>query len=221
MRLILWLKNNQGETRPVCTQSARHWVCCIPRFLPGRGTALMLSESTLKILEVAGTWVSGIGTLLAVVVSLHLARRQTAVKLDLRAGHRLVVTLGEKQIPEYISIQIVNVGQQPTTITSVGWTIGFFRKSHFVQRVDGDPMSDQIPKELATGKQAKFFVPLDQEPNWIERFAANLDARFPAISVRTLRIWVSTTVGKTVFSKPERSLQKMLVEARGKLPKQS
>ncbi|WP_114185635.1 hypothetical protein [Microvirga aerophila] len=70
-----------------------------------------MDEPTLCLLEVAGTWVSGIGALLAVGVSLHLARQQTAVKLAVRAGPRVIVRPGEPEMPEYISVHVVNLGQ--------------------------------------------------------------------------------------------------------------
>ena len=50
-----------------------------------------MDETTSRLLEVAGSWVSGIGALLAVFVSL-LARQQTAVKLAVKAGDRIVVS---------------------------------------------------------------------------------------------------------------------------------
>ena len=85
-----------------------------------------MDEATLRLLEVAGSWVSGIGALLAVWVSLHLARRQTAVKLAVAAGHRVIVTPGEPEMPEYVSVRVVNLGQQPVTITNVGWRMGIY-----------------------------------------------------------------------------------------------
>jgi hypothetical protein len=180
-----------------------------------------MDEKTLRLLEVAGTWVSGIGTLLAVLVSLYLARRQTAVMIDLSAGHRIMVTPGQEHTPEFIVIRAVNAGQQPITLTHIGWRIGMFKKMHFVQVVDGNPLSSALPVQLAPGQQAQYFVPLNQSPNWIERFAENLNHWFPKISVETLKVSASATVGPTIYRKPERGLRKMLVDAQEKLSAKS
>lgn len=173
-----------------------------------------MDEATLRYLEVAGAWVSGIGTLLAVWVSLYLARRQTAVRLGVSAGHRYIITQGSRAKPEYLSIKVVNLGQQPVTITSVGWQFGVFRKSYGFQLLNATPLSHMVPIELTTGKEANFLVPLNEETKWLQSQAARLDRTFPSLSAWAMKVQISTSVGKIVSQRLEKGLRKKLVEAR-------
>jgi hypothetical protein len=171
-----------------------------------------MDEATLRLLEIAGTWVSGIGALLAVGVSLHLARRQTAVELAVEAGHRVIIAPGEPEMPEYISVLVVNLGQQPVTITNVGWRFGLFRKRYAIQMLHGIPLSRVPPVELTTGQQATFLVPLDNT-NWLKDMARRLDGPFPGLSAWMMRVQIFTSVGKTITRRLESGLRKKLVEA--------
>jgi hypothetical protein len=173
----------------------------------------MMDEATLRLLEIAGTWVSGIGALLAVGVSLHLAKQQTAVTLAVRAGLRVIVTPGEPEMPEYISVHVVNLGQQPVTITNVGWRMGIFRKRYAVQMLHGIRLSQVPPIELSTGKQANFLVPLDTT-DWMKNMASELDGTFPGLSAWMMKVQISTSVGKIISRRLEADLRKRLVRAR-------
>lgn len=176
-----------------------------------------MDEATLRLLEVAGSWVSGIGALLAVGVSLYLAKQQTKVKLAVSAGHRLVLTRGEPETPEYVSIRVVNLGQQPVTVTNVGWRFGLFRKKYAMQFLHGSPLTEAPPVELTTGKQASFLIPLDG--GWIEKIAVELDDTFPRVSAWLMKVQISTSVGKIVSRRLEPGLRKKLAEARAETSK--
>ncbi|ACK49876.1 conserved hypothetical protein [Methylocella silvestris BL2] len=128
-----------------------------------------------------------------------------------------MVTPGEEHTPEFVVIKAINAGQQPITLTHIGWRMGIFRKKLFVQIIGADLLSSPLPVQLAPGQQAQYFVPLDQDPNWIERFAKNLNSRFPAVSAATLEVSASATIGPMIYRKAERGLTTMLVEARKKL----
>jgi hypothetical protein len=177
--------------------------------------SFVMDEATLRLLEVAGSWVSGIGALLAVWVSLHLARRQTAVKLAVTAGHRVIVTPGEPEMPEYVSVYVVNLGQQPVTVTHVGWRMGIFRKRYAMQMLHGIRLSHVPPVVLTTGQQAGFLVPLEGT-DWLKDMASELDGTFPWLSAWMMRVQISTSVGKIVTRPLEASLRKILIEARMK-----
>jgi hypothetical protein len=173
----------------------------------------MIDEAMLRLLEVAGSWVSGIGALLAVGVSLHLARQQTAVKLAVTAGHRVIVTPGEPEMPNYVSVHVVNLGQQPVTITNVGWRMGIFRKRYAVQLLHGIRLSHVPPVVLTTGQQAGFLVPLEGT-DWLENMASELNGAFPRLSAWMMRVQISTSVGKIVTRRLESDLRKLLVKRR-------
>jgi hypothetical protein len=179
-----------------------------------------IPEPTLRLLEVAGSWVSGVGALLAVWVSLSLARRQTAVRLSVRAGLRLIVTPGECHKPEYVSIEVVNVGQAPVVITNVGWRWGNWKKRYAVQLLDGIAPSQVPPVTLTTGQQALFLVPV-KESNWIANMANGLGpSRWPWLTAWSLKVWISTSLGNTVTETLEKDLRQELVAAIRRLPRQ-
>ncbi|MEE1611120.1 hypothetical protein [Microvirga sp. CF3016] len=178
-----------------------------------------MNEATLRLLEVAGSWLSGVGTLLAVVVSLHLARQQTAIKLAVRAGLRIVVTPGEKETPEFVAVRVVNLGQQPVIITSVGWRWGIFRKQYAFQTLHQIGLGQVPPIQLTTGQEANFFVPLDR--GWMKRMAGELDPNFPKLAAWMMRVQVSTSVGKIITRPLEPGLRKKLAETRAKIPNES
>src|SRR5215210_1169995 len=128
-----------------------------------------MSEEAARLWGVIGTWFSGIGSMLAVIVSLYLARRQDRVNLTVSAGIRQLVTPGERGAPpKFVAIRVVNRGYRRVTVSHVGWRIGLLRKRNFVQLLHPrHPMSSDIPVSLDQGEQANFFIPLDGESIWL------------------------------------------------------
>jgi hypothetical protein len=102
-----------------------------------------MNEATYRLLEVIGTWLSGIGSLLAVVVALYLARSQSSVKLKVSVGHRLIVTPGIKRESEVIDISVINVGERPVVITNVLWMTGILKRKYAVQITGPDCFSNR------------------------------------------------------------------------------
>jgi hypothetical protein len=173
----------------------------------------MLSEPTLRLLEVAGQWVSGVGALAAVLVSLYLARRQEAVRLRVSAGVRLSVERGSEETPEYVVIRVVNLGYRPVTVSAIGWRVGLFHKHLFYQILDGEPPSPRVPIEMAVGQEANFMILLDR---WLE--ASDMAKEFggPLAPLRawTTKVQVVTAVGETVSKRIEKNLRKKLLGAK-------
>jgi hypothetical protein len=60
-------------------------------------------------------------------VSLYFARHDKRIRLEVNAGHRLIVTQGQKgPHPEYLMIRIVNIGHREAQITNIGWMEGWY-----------------------------------------------------------------------------------------------
>jgi hypothetical protein len=176
---------------------------------------MMINPETLQILNTIGIWLAGVGTLSAVIVSLYLARRDSKVQLKVSAGHRVLVTPGQKGTPDYCSIRVVNVGFRPATITGIGWRVGFFRKKYGIQTVHGHPVSSKLPIKLEHGDEANYLIGFlgdGSYPNWIDEFPKSFLPGNPKISSLTLRVQAYTSVGKTFESKIERGLRQRLVE---------
>ena len=94
--------------------------------------ALAKDSTTLQFWGVVGTWVAGVSTFLAVVVSLWLARGQDKIRLRISIKTETVLAIRaystyageyveEKYAQKKCSIDVVNVGGKPATITSLRW----------------------------------------------------------------------------------------------------
>jgi hypothetical protein len=95
-----------------------------------QGVAHMLFDrTTWTFINSFADWLSALGTVSAVILALYLARRDKNVRLEVSAGHRIVVTPGtEGPYPEYLMIRIVNIGHREAQITNIGWKVGLFRR---------------------------------------------------------------------------------------------
>lgn len=166
----------------------------------GMALAIGVIRAMFQILSIIGTWLAGIGTLSAVIVSLFFARRDSKVQLKVCAGHRVRVTPGQKGTPDICSIRVTNVGFRPATITGIGWKVGLFKKKYGTQIVYGNPASSELPVKLDYGDEANYqidFLDDGTHPNWIDDFPKVFLAEHPRIFCLTLKVQVFTSVGKT------------------------
>jgi len=176
-----------------------------------------MSETAIQLWGVIGTWVAGIGTVSAVIVSLWLAYHQGRARLIVNAGHRLIITQGSKVRPEYCVIKVVNRGNRPANITSIGWEAGRFKnKKHFVQAL-GTPGFDDVPKVLHEGEEANFMIPFrlnGDDKDWVVLFPKYLaDPEGKTRYIKQLRVVVATSVGQMFRVRPEKNLVKKLLES--------
>lgn len=174
-----------------------------------------LDEYTLRLLEVAGAWLSGIGTLLAVVVALHLARVQKAVRLKVSAGIRLVITPSRGRDAEVLDISVTNIGDRAVVITNVLWRWGIVKR-HYAVQVTGSAMDSlKIHQRLEPGHRGSFYIVLDpnERENWVLRFAKEMPRHFRGAWLRRLQIGIATAVGTTKWVSVEDSLRKELIKS--------
>ena len=172
-----------------------------------------MSQDTWRFINSFAPWLSALGTFSAVMLSLHLARRDKTVRLRVAVGHRLLVTPGTpKPWPEYISINIINIGHRDAQITYIGWKIGIFHKRYAVQSIINDGLSSSLPIRLRDGEEARYMIPLN-ETNWLENFALKMLSPYTSIQCRFARVQIFTSIGKTFEAPMEKSLQKKLVDA--------
>jgi hypothetical protein len=169
-----------------------------------------LDPYTVQMLEIAGSWLSGIGTLAAVIVSLWLAHEERVVRLKVLAGHRLIMEAGKTGTKDYLVVSVKNVGFRPATITGFGWQIGFFRKQHCSQLpIPGCSLSTPLPATLTDGQEAKFFIPLDETTDWLENWREPFKGRFGKLRLWSMRVHVCTTV-RPVNTRVEASLREQI-----------
>ena len=166
----------------------------------------------MRILELLGTWVAGIGTFAAVGVALWLARRSEKIKLEARVGHRLLIGNGVRE--ECLDFDVTNLGERPVTINSIGWRIGKKKnRQHSIQTLTRSTR-DNYPKKIEYGENALFMVEFKDSPDWFTDFVERIIADYP---LETLREQIHTSVGYTKVIKPERIFLKKLEEAQREL----
>lgn len=155
-------------------------------------------------------WVSGLGSLAAVVTALWLARSSQKIRLDASAGLRLILEKGRPDI-EVLAFKATNLSVRTTTITTVIMCIGKGKKAkNAIVNIFPSDMADRLPITLADGETARWHVPIGPENDWLVR----LTSRFvggPA-DVNALRFGFSTSNGGEIYAPLEGSLKARLLE---------
>lgn len=174
----------------------------------------MTLDQQIQIWNTVGTWLAAIATFVAVLVSLFLAQKSDRVNLRANAGIRLVFAGDGTPPEEHVGISVVNLGDRPVNVTSIGWCVGRGRnKRYCVQPVAGH-YTHQYPKQLAHGEQATFMVSFKAAPDWPRKFVTDFVKDVSDKNLRTLRALVSTSVGRRDFEvKPEKNLLDKLQSA--------
>ena len=176
---------------------------------------LGLSKAQWELFNSFSSWLSAIGTIAAVVVSLWLASRSIRPKAKVSVGHRLVIQPGAKgKYPEIIVFSIVNTGDRPIRITGIGWKLGALRWRRQALQIHDALQSSPMPVELAHGQEATWTVPLLlNEEGWMASFPKKMLLPHWRVSCATLRATIFTSVGKTFVAKPEASLMSIIRKA--------
>ncbi|MBU1308522.1 MAG: hypothetical protein KKE30_03185 [Gammaproteobacteria bacterium] len=159
------------------------------------------SGTILPVLSVVGTWVSGLGSLGAVIVALWLAEKQRRAESEL-----LELDLGFFIIPfaseAVLMISAVSKGKRPSEINSVsiyGKTAN--AKMYLVNFL---PCGSQLPVNIGYGKKASFFCEVGFEYQIGEYISTNCNG-----SAKELELCVSTTTKNFIYS-PDASMKKTL-----------
>jgi hypothetical protein len=159
-------------------------------------------------------WVSGIGSLAAVITALHLARASNKIRLRVHIGHRLLLVPGQAgKRPEFVQIGVTSVGSRVARVTSVGYRVGVRKKQLAIQTTEQTPISDPMPKDLTDGQEAQWMIPLDRQDNWIDRFCKDFLLPNWRIRLWSTRLQVYTSVGQVFEARFEPSIKRRLAEA--------
>ncbi|MBK9596445.1 MAG: hypothetical protein IPO57_14290 [Rhodocyclales bacterium] len=177
-------------------------------------TLFGIGKADWELYNSFSNWLSAVGTLAAVIVSLYLARRSGRPRAKVSVGHRIVITPGDKrEPPEVIVFRIVNTGDRTIRITNIGWRIGLRNKRYAIQMYD-PTQSSPLPVELAHGQEASWTVPLDaREDPWLESFSNKMLKPNLWLSCATIKAQFHTSIGEVFMVKPERDLIQMLRQA--------
>jgi hypothetical protein len=172
-----------------------------------------MDRETWKFINTFAPWLSALGTLVAVIVSLYLSRSIRRPKLRVSATHMVVIdSLPAGAHSNYLNIRATNIGHRPVNISNVGWRCGFFSKQYALQVVIGSPLSSPLPTRLEDSQEASWFVPLDLEDGWATRFAREFLLPYPRWRIMWVRVQIITSVGKTFEANIAKSLRDTLLK---------
>lgn len=145
-------------------------------------------------------WVSGLGSMLAGIIALYLARETQRIRLKGFCGIRTLVAVGMPQ-QDFVMISVTNVGTRTTVVNNVSIRVGFFKKRTGIIIMPKDLISVGIPYSLTDGEEGRWALPLDENKSWIRDLCKqfNIDKR----SIWTLRFLVHTNHGETLTIRPE------------------
>jgi hypothetical protein len=168
-------------------------------------------ENWAQALEVLGVWFGAVATLMAVIVALHIASRETRQKLKVTARPMLEITVGGGSPKPIFHVSATNLGNRPITITHLG-AQGFRGNPSYILTV-GMPDSWPIPTTLNDGQIAHWRFPetTSSGENWYRAFARDFSRMGSLrrwLTLRTFRFLVVTSLGKTFFSQPSSELRK-------------
>ena len=169
----------------------------------------MTLDQQIQVWNAVGTWLAGIATFLAVVVSLYLARKSESINLKVNVGIRLVFAGDGTPAEEHVGFNVVNIGDRQVNILSVGWSVGKKNKRYCIQPIKGQ-YTEQYPKWLTHGEGASFLHSFKDSPNWTADFASGFVQDTSDRNLKTLRALNHTSIGKTLEVVPEKNLLERL-----------
>ena len=170
----------------------------------------MSLDQKLQLWNVIGTWVAGIATFCAVVVSLWLSGRSERIDLLVQVGIRSIFAGDGSPPTRALSFEVTNRGHRPVTVVSIGWTVGKGKTTKFCVQTVSAPYTATCPVELSHGKSANFLVSFEATPNWDVEFSTKFLPDKTLKTLKSLFALVHTSVGSTVRVKPEENVLALL-----------
>lgn len=154
-------------------------------------------------------WVSGLGSLAAVITALYLATDSQRIKLTGYCGLRLIVGGGGPQ-QELVFLSVTNIGSRAATINNIGMRVGRFKKRQAIITAFRDAYSDGVPVTLQDGDVGKWGIPVGDDRKWIKDLANGFVKT--ASDAKSLRFLVFTTHGEIKVIKPESPLVEDMIK---------
>lgn len=149
-----------------------------------------------------GTWVAGIATALAVIISLYVTVNQKIVRLRFNVSEREILSplspFGDSS-PRGVSFQITNLSDFPVQINHLGLqskSLPWQEKKYWFLRVDGNQNGDTLPKRIEQGEECHLWIPLDnREEDWFEYLSKRISEA--NCKPEKMRVVVTTSFGRS------------------------
>ncbi|HCW3074989.1 TPA: hypothetical protein ACI4K1_001985 [Enterobacter roggenkampii] len=149
-----------------------------------------------------GTWIAGIATSLAVIITLYVTINQKRVRLLFDISERIMVG-GLSHLsggdPKGVSFQITNVSDIPVLISKLGLshkTLPWRKAKYWFLKLDPHPFSDPLPKRLEQGEVCSLWLPLDsRDDDWYAYLSEIISKA--GKKPHQMRVVVTTSYGKS------------------------
>ena len=168
----------------------------------------MWNMETWRFINTFAPWLSAIGTLIAVCVSVWLVRRDKYIRLVVNANTQRFISLNEPNEPytEVVCLAVTNIGHRSATIKKLYWLTGFFqrKKVEFVDIPHIQALAPSpFPIKLADGEEANYFFKIDDIANYLNIFLFEITkTQLPSRrQLASLKIAVETSTGE-IFEAP-------------------
>jgi len=172
-----------------------------------------MDHDTWRFINTFSGWLSAIGTLVAVAATIYLSRRDKQIQLTVRASKGVVLQPGA-DTRDVIWIAVRNIGIRSANVSNIYWKVGVWKPSELLQSPSRDPQSSQIPVRLADGETADYTFPVGQY--WSTngaKFREIVRARWSRwLTLRSMKVCVSTTAGKSIEARIDHTLRDYLAE---------
>jgi hypothetical protein len=176
---------------------------------------LRLDRDDWEFINSFADWFAALGTVLAVVVSLRLARKQFAPNVQVHVSG-VILADGVEAPESRFEVRAVNRGMVDVVVSGIHATYAFSRQ-RMVIVPPRDALSSRLPTRLSHGETAHYFFTYEQFSNAL----SGLNSFVPHWMLwppfrRLVRVGVYTSTGADFMMKADRSLVQLIRSARNR-----
>src|SRR5262245_3090915 len=177
--------------------------CC------AQATAMHTMPLTIVDWGSVADWVSGIGSLAAVVVALYVAVFSQRVKLRASCTLASINAEASGEPIDVVCITVTNTSPRPTTVTNIFFSSGIWRwKRYYFVKFMRDK-STNLPALLSDSQIGYWYIPMRQENYWAREFVNK--SGMTRFSVATLKVLIITSTGGETVIRPEKAFRDTLM----------
>ena len=174
-----------------------------------------MDSTQVDILNRVPDWITAVGTLLAVIVALYLARRDRLIRCVVNTNIYVLVDPTQANHPTFVTILVTNIGTRSFVLSSISWRTGLLVRIHFVMIPAINEYSSCFPVKLSDGEQANFYFPIDDFQRTTARTILESRSKlFLPIGIRFVKITAHTTAGHSFTFKVSKPLRNLLLGKR-------